>query len=307
MTRHLLHIGFPKAGSTFLQAWFERHPELRFVDGGLGGFRNVFELARPSAGACKYFVTSREDLTAPREGAGESPFGVAFEWMTHAERMREHRAAVCASLKALFPGSLVLIVTRGFMGSVRSGYSQYVRMGGHLGPFSTSYGDVREDALNYISAFYDFDHVIGLYAGAFGEENVIVLPYELLRDDEARFLATLESRLGLSHVDIRLGRLNPSLSPEELYWYPVISRAVSSAASMLGAAGHRRVYGWYVGKTLDNRLSPLVRLLSRLRPGRRVTAADFPEEMLDGCKGKASRLEGDPLYAPYAAEYLWDA
>jgi hypothetical protein len=24
------------------------------------------------------------------------------------------------------------------------------------------------------------------------------------------------------------------------------------------------------------------------------------------CKGKATRLRGLPLYAPYAAEYLWD-
>lgn len=304
MSRHIIHVGYPKAGSTFLQAWFERHPELRFVDGGLGGFRNVFELARPSAGAYKYFVTSREDLSAPREGAGENPSEVAFEWMTHTERMKEHRAAVCGALKGLFPGSLILIVTRGFMGSIRSGYSQYVKMGGQLGAYSDSYGAVREDAVRYISAFYDFDHVIGLYAGAFGEENVMVLPYELLRDDQARFLSTLESRLGLNHVEIELGRLNPSLSPEELYWYPIISRAVSAAAGRLGAERHRRVYDWYVGKISENRLRRLVGVLRRLYPDRRVTAADFPDELVAGCRGKATLLKDDPLYAPYAAEYL---
>jgi hypothetical protein len=43
-----------------------------------------------------------------------------------------------------------------------------------------------------------------------------------------------------------------------------------------------------------------------LRPGGKITEADFPEDILDYCRGKAMLLKEDSLYAPYAAEYLWD-
>jgi hypothetical protein len=307
MSRHIIHIGYPKAGSKFLQAWFERHPELCYVPQGIGGFRNVYEMARPSERSFKYYVTSYEGLSSPHGSAGEIPLEVSAAWMTHTERMKKDQAGVCDALKGFFPGSRVIIVTRGFKGVIRSGYSQYVRSGGVLHNSKTLPEGVQADAFRYVSVFYDFDYLIGLYAEAFGEENLIVLPYELIRDDQDKFLAVLEERLGLEHVEIKLGRLNPSLSPEELYWYPLISRAVSAAASRLGPARYRRIYGWYVGKTMENRLRHLVRVLHRLRPDRKITEADFPDEILDHCRGKATLLKADPLYSPYAAEYLWDS
>ena len=306
MARHLIHIGYPKAGSTFLQAWFEKHPELRYKPGGLGGFHNVYELARPSGKSYKYHVTSFEGLATPLGGAATlEPDYERAERETD-EQWREHQAGVCALLKSLYPGSRVLIITRGFKALLLSGYSQYVRTGGkrHLRDMWLRTSDgARQSHVRY----YDFDHLIGLYAGAFGEENLIVLPYELLRDDQAKFVAVLEERLGLAHADIRVGRLNPSLSPEELYWYPLISRAVSSAASRLGSARSKDIHGWYVRRALDNRLRPLVKVLSLLRPGRKITRDDFPEDVLGCFKGKATRLKDNPLYAPYAAEYLWDS
>jgi hypothetical protein len=41
-------------------------------------------------------------------------------------------------------------------------------------------------------------------------------------------------------------------------------------------------------------------------PGRRVIEADFPPGYGLRCKGNADSLRNDPLYAPYAAEYLWN-
>jgi hypothetical protein len=306
MAQHLIHVGYPKAGSTFLQAWFERHPELRYKHGGLGGFQNVYEVARPSDAAYKYYVTSFEGLSTPHESAGDVRLDFGGAEPERPERVRERQAGVCAVLKTLYPSSCVLVITRGFKGMIFSGYSQYVRMGGrlHLEGMCRKLTAAAQDDAHY---YYDFDYLLRLYGEAFGEENLIVLPYELLRDDQERFLTVLEERLGLGHAEVRLGRVNPSLSPEELYWYPLISRAVSAAASRLGPARFRRVYRWYVGQTLDNRLRLLVKLLGRLRPGRKITEADLPADVLRHFEGMAARLKDDPLYAPYAAEYLWDS
>jgi hypothetical protein len=305
MARHLLHVGYSKAGSTFLQAWFERHPELRYAPGGLGGFKDADELSRPSGTTYSYFVTSFEGFSMPIRSAG----GVHLDFVTsrpvRETGVKEKQAAVCSVLKSLFPGSRVLIVTRGFKGMLLSVYSQCVRLGGrlHLEEVCRDFADgMRVDEDHY----FDFDYFINLYGEAFGDENLIVMPYELLRDDQERFLAVLEERLGIGHAEVPIGRLNPSLSPEELYWYPLISRAVTAAASRAGGARYQRVYRWYAGKTLENRLRPLVKVLRLLRPGGQVTAADFPDDVLDCCKGKATLLKGLPLYAPYAAEYLWD-
>jgi hypothetical protein len=304
MARHLIHIGYPKAGSTFLQAWFERRPDLRYAPGGLGGFYNAYELARPSGAVYQYYVTSFEGLATPHESAG----GVRLEFggaePERVDRIKEDQAGVCALLKSLYPSSRVLIVTRGFRGMIVSAYSQSVRMGGrlHLDGMCRKLAErLSDDSRHY----YDYDYLVRLYAEAFGEENLIVMPYELLRDDQDGFLAALEGRLGLEHAEIEIGRVNPSLSAEELYWYPVISRAVAAAASRLGDARFKRVYRWYVGKTLDNRLRPFIKVLGRLRPDRRITEADFPADILRHCEGKANRLKGLPLYAPYAAEYVW--
>ncbi|MCA1632274.1 MAG: hypothetical protein LC802_00810 [Acidobacteria bacterium] len=305
MAQHLIHVGYPKTGSTFLQAWFERHPELRYAPGGLGGFRNVYEVARPPERAYKYYVTSFEGLSTPHESAGGVRLDFGGATPVREDPVKENQAAVCSVLGSLYPGSRVLIVTRGFKGMIISAYSQSVRMGArlHLKEMCRELAErLRIDDYHY----YDFDYFVRLYGAAFGEGNLIVMPYELLRDDQDGFLAVLEERLGIAHAEVKVGRVNESLSPEELYWYPVISRAVSAAASRLGAARFQKIYGWYVGKTLGNRLRPFIKLLRFVWPDRKITGADFPDDILNYCEGKATLLKGHPMYTSYAAEYLWD-
>jgi len=306
MVQHLIHIGYPKAGSTFLQAWFECHPELCYVPAGLGGFHNVYEIARPRERAYKYFVTSCEGLSTPHKSTGLVPFEMSMRWMELTDELKKNQADVCTLLKSLYPGSRIIIVTRGFKGMIMSGYSQYVRAGGVLSMFKPVPDGVRADAYAYVSHYYDFDYLIQLYAEKFGEDNLIILPYELLRDDQDQFLSVLEEKLGLEHVEIKLARLNPSLSPEELYWYPAISSVVASAAVRLGPSRFDTIYRWYVSKTLENKLRPLIEVLRRWKPDRKITEADFSEEPLKYCAGKATRLKDHSLYAAYAREYLWD-
>lgn len=314
MTRHLIHIGWAKAGSSFLQEWFTRHPELHYVTHGIAGFRDILEMARVLDPPYRYYVTSAEELSVPYADAGQLQVELARGRPAPPDPIQRRQAAVCELLRTLFPESRVLIVTRGFRALLLSGYSQEVKGGGVLG-VKERYASMRTapppqpaegNPLARAHLHRDYDYVIGLYREAFGAENVIVLPYELLRDDQARFLAVLEERLGLEHREIKIGRVNPSLSPEELYWYPVISRRVSAAASLLGDRAFRRVYGRYTSLITQNRLKPLIRVLSRIRPERRVTQDDFPAGPWLASFGAAESMRNDPLYAPYAREYLWD-
>ena len=308
MARHLVHIGYPKAASTFLQLWFTGHPQLRYVPGGIAGFANVYELSRSLGDSPPmYYVTSDEGLSSPAASVDHAtlaePGGAGVPDLVPIKRTQ---ASVCARLKDMLPESRILIVTRGFKGIIMSGYSQYVRSGGvmHLRDMCEFLGTCLDEDEYH---FYDFDYFVGLYAGAFGEENVVVVPFELLRDDQAAFLAVLEERLGLRHHEVTLDRPNPSLSWAELYWYPTISKAVSGTISRVGRSRCGRAYGWYTSRaTMNNRLRPVVKLLQAFLPDRQIASEDFPSRVLERCRGRARCLQKDELYAPYASEYLWD-
>lgn len=309
MTQHLIHIGWAKAGSSFLQEWFTRRPELHYVPRGIAGFRDVLEMSRVLDPPYRYYVTSAEELGTPYANAGSLQLGLAQGRATPPEPVQTRQAAVCSLLKTLFPGSRVLIVTRGPRALLLSGHSQEVR-GGSVQGVKARYRSLRGSAPGPLERTYrhrDFDYLISLYREAFGHDNVIVLPYELLRDDAARFIAVLEERLGLEPRELEVGRVNPSLTPEELYWYPAISRTVSAVASLFGERAFKRIYGLYVGHvTTPNRLAPLIRVLARVSPSRRVEPEDFPARAWLSSRGCAESLRDDPLYAPYAQDYLWD-
>ena len=307
--KHLIHIGFPKAASTFLQEWFRRHPELFYQHGALAGFYNIYEISRrastPEAEAnYKYYVTSDESLVFPKPSTGgyavENGAGMPVQKVPYTVSQKR----VCQMLKDIFPNASVLLITRGFKNFILSGYSQYVRAGGTLGLEDLL--QMSRDSDEAAQQSVDYDYIYQLYASAFGEENLIVLPFELLRDDQKRFFSTLEERLGLEPFKHNIGRINESLSDEELYWYPRISRRVSRLAQKLGEARYARVYGWYIHQTLNRRLEKIARALCYLRKAETLGGSDIPAEFIEQCRGRASVFSGNPLYESYRAEYLLD-
>ena len=283
---HLIHVGFPKAGSTFLQEWFARHPQFAYVEGGIAGYSNVWDIARQVASSdpgVMYRVTSDERLTIPPLADSLSFAGASAQ------------TGACAALKRLFPDARVLLVTRGFRSTCVSSYSQYVREAGSL--------DLRSVVLRATAAgtIWDYDEIIRTYEEAFGEQ-LTVLPYELLRDDPGRFVGVLAAELGLATSGPLPGRVNPSLSPAELGWYPALSRLVESIP--LRGRARRRLLAAWSRRTRENRLARLIRLLQVLRPAPAVDGASVTDDLLEPLRGRAEVLRGRSLYAGYEAKYL---
>jgi hypothetical protein len=301
MPGHLIHIGSPKAGSTALGAWFAAHPQVDYRPDGIGGYHGAFELAARAAGPPTeqplWQVTSSEALSVPR--TGDVPSAHEDPVPRRAVSLAESRRRVCETLRRLSPGATILIVTRGFRGRAVSGYSQYVRMGGRLLPGEVLAGRYEP------GEEWDANGLIELYRDAFGPDRVIVMPYELLRDEPERFVRLLEERLGLDGSP-PLPALNVALAPEAIYWYRVLSIAVAAVSRVLG----RRVGGWlyrrYVALIARDRLSVLAHAADRLLPGRHIPL-DFPDEAFEPFRGSASSLAELPLYEPYARDYLNDS
>jgi hypothetical protein len=295
MTGHLLHIGYPKTGSKFLQRWFAGHPQLAFADGGIAGFRDVYAIARASItprADLLYRVTSYEGLTAPQANAGQTI--IDYErWRT--VNMASSQSAVCTTLAELFPGARVLIVTRGFRSMILSSYSQYVRSGG-----DDDLADLIAKGSRSDLDPWNYDFLIDLYQRAFGESNVIVMPYELLRNDVDAFTRALEAFLGLTHFAAFPDRVNASLSPVEMAWYPRLTRMVR--ALPIGS----RLRRLYLEAAFANRFRSAIAVLQRVRALTPLTADAIPDATLNAYRGKADSLRGNPLYAPYATDYLFN-
>lgn len=296
MTRHLLHVGYPKTGSTFLQRWFEAHPQLSYVEGGIGGFRDVYSIARDNAvphDPPLYRVTSAEVLTAPIPDAGKAvvDYERVFDVPVAIAQLQ-----VCSTLAGLFPNATVLIVTRGFRSMILSTLSQYVRTGGELDLLEMVRKANEERDPRFLQS-WDYDTLIAAYRHAFGADSVFVLPYELLRDDAGAFIRTLAARLGVDPFPTGKDRLNESLSPVELYWYPRLTRVLRRLPG-------RRLRAAFADAAMNNRLRRVIAALQRLRPGAPFTVASIPEGLVDLYRGHAESLRGNPLYAPYAADYL---
>ena len=295
---HLIHIGYSKAGSTFLQRWFEAHPHLAYSTGGIGGYRSVYAISTEVASGRednRWRVTSCENLSAPQADAGT--LVVDYERAMRSS-WADRQSAARAHLARMFPNAHILIVTRGFRSMILSSYSQYVRSGGRE-DFETLNQGQRDNHP------WDYDGLIRGYRDDFGDDRVIVLPWELLRDDPARFTAILEGRLGIAAFVPKAETVNPSLSPVELRWYPRLSRRLESLP--VPAAVRRRLQARYFAAVDRGRLAWLVPILQRLRPAPPFAADLAGGDLLEGLRGHGEILARDPLYRPYAADYLFDA
>ena len=57
--------------------------------------------------------------------------------------------------------------------------------------------------------------------------------------------------------------------------------------------------------SFENRLALLIRMLDRIRPAPPFPRDRITDEMLSYFKGTAATLAKEPVYAPFAADYLF--
>ena len=150
---------------------------------------------------------------------------------------------------------------------------------------------------------WNYNYLIGLYRAAFGAEKVIVLPYELLRDHLATFLGHIARRLGVVEIPAPEGRPNPSLSGVEMAWLPHIARRIGR----IPWPGQLRAKVWrlYFSAAGSRGLARFIALLQRIKPLPEVSDALLPAEVMAEYAGFATLLRDEPLYAPYALDYLF--
>jgi hypothetical protein len=281
VSNHLIHVGLPKAGSTALQAWFEVHPHFAHAHDALAGFYRVSELAARAAGPDDpplWHVTSGEVLSVPRI---RDSLPLRGEARPRAVTLTESRERACRMLRSLYGDATVLLVTRGFRSRILSAYSQYVKSGGH-----GTAPHLRPE-LPVITEELDYDAVVALYESVFGADRLIVLPYELLRDDASAFGAALEERLGLEPSGVSMPVRNAGLSPAGLVWQRRLNVVVRAVARALPARVGVPLFARWGRLGMADRLHPLLHLLERVVPGTRDGRVHLAPEVQEALRGRA--------------------
>ena len=294
---HLVHVGYPKTGSSYLKRWFRTHPQIGFLHAGFAGFRNPDEIAldaseEGSPVLCR--VTSSENLATPSRHAGVATLVEGPAVSGSSATVQE---LACDRIADLFPGSTILIVTRAIASLVPSLYSQYLRSGGALS--LVAFCDEMATLLDADESPWDYDRFITCYRRRFGAENVIVMPFELLRDDPVRFTALLEKRLRLGRHLPQPTRVNPALSSIEQAWYPRMTRRVTGLPGPIG----RVIRKPYFRAIRRGRLAFLTHILQRMTPLDLTEDQAAIGKVVDAWRGRAALLATEPLFQPYAREY----
>ncbi|MHC4245827.1 MAG: hypothetical protein ACYSUU_03395 [Planctomycetota bacterium] len=202
MTRPLIQLGLHRTGST----WFQR----RVLDGRDGRPSHAFPARAETtarivlprdldfdADATRRWI---HDRIVESDGRG-SPVVISNERFSGNPAAGWFDAERTARrLASLVPEARILLVVREQHALLRSIWLQQVRIGGISGiedflrPLDP--GDHRLPAFD--PRFLEFDRYVDLLDEIFGEQNVLVLPFEGLRDDATRHLERIEAFSGIA-------------------------------------------------------------------------------------------------------------
>ena len=215
-TSPLLHVGYTKAASTWLQkclfndagSGFAMVDRRRFVDVFMRPHPLDFDPCRVSTALGPLLAeASGPGLTTviSEEGLSGDPHSGGWGAKDLAER-----------LHAVFPDSRVLVVIREQRDAIASTYKQYVRVGGACTPEACLQPPTHEYSIHWFDFdFFSYHRLIELYQALFGPDRVLVLTFEEFRRDPQSFAARLFGFVGRAPVE---GlpferRMNTALSP----------------------------------------------------------------------------------------------
>lgn len=190
----LLHVGYHKTGTTWLQAFLFNDERAGFVQPWERGdiierlvLENAFRFDANAARA--YFQTKIDEARA----AARLPVLSAERLSGNPHSGGYDGAAIASRLHETFPDARVLIVVREQKSMVLSAYRQYVRIGGacslrrYLNPPRMGRPRIPLFRFDYL----EYDLLVGDYQRRFGHENVLTLAFETLRDDPDAFAASI--------------------------------------------------------------------------------------------------------------------
>ena len=191
---YLIHIGYHKTGTTWLQRHYFSRREAGFAllrePGHLIYEQPLFHYDPPAA------RRAVDELFAADVKAGLKPVISCEQLSGNAASGGWHAKEYAWRLASGFPDARLLMVVREQRTMIRSSYLHYLRRGGgmSLRDFMVAPQDPRVPQADLY--YFRYDGLLRHYLELFPREQVLCLPYELFRDRPAEFIAALDAFTG---------------------------------------------------------------------------------------------------------------
>jgi len=208
MTRdRFVHIGLPKAASTYLQNYFHSHPQIycEFVKtNALAGTTHDAVAVRGShripEGKVPVFTNEKLSESMIMTGSNEvwqRCMLVPGKWDEASPHFRIDHEEAAARIKRSLGANKVLIVIRNQIEWLQSVYKYYLV---RLPPKARSFADFCDTPRGRVYLLNGhFERLIGTYSQEFGASNIKVMRVEDLSRDAAAFTRDLCDFLGVEH------------------------------------------------------------------------------------------------------------
>lgn len=196
----VLHIGFSKCASTFLQHFFQEHGDIFLVN--QSHFFAPFEYSHYPSGKDEYCHLF--DKASANQLKLESDEHIVLPLfhpvLAAAATTLDSVAEVSSRIRYVQPDARIVIVIRNQVDLIVSRYSEYI-LGGGKGDFDFFVGEFLScsiDRVNYYQNYYAA--IVEIFRADFGADNVLILLQEDLAASEKSFLELLCGFLGIPVV-----------------------------------------------------------------------------------------------------------
>ena len=197
----LIHIGYHKTGTTYLQRQVFSDSSLGFTRvGAKASVDDAFVVPGPFRFSTEHARAVMDPLIVDAVNAGTVPV-ISHERLSGHELLGRFDADVIARrLHAAYPKARVLIVIREQRGMMRSAYKQRIKHWGTETP-QQLWPERKLRELRFpvprLEA-YEYHDLITRYQELFGKDRVLVLPYERLRTERVAFIAEICTFAGIT-------------------------------------------------------------------------------------------------------------
>lgn len=212
-----LHVGLPKAASTWLQKevfpviapqeFIARESEINalLID---TTFKDSYVKGALSQSVASFSQSSGGGALLSREG-------LIFRGRAWPGHKKVPTAVTTKRLASELKGARVLLVIRRQRDLLRSAYSEYIRRGGVAKFQNWTNGDAT--AYEFDPSQYELTKKIEELAASFGRDSVKVVPFELLTRDKLAFMSEIANWLEISPAwdGVALGKKKRNVSLSE--------------------------------------------------------------------------------------------
>ncbi len=189
MSIPLIHIGYHKCASSYLQRSFFWVDEERFFDLGKSN-ANTYLIAPHPLEFDAHFTREIFDRRLQEKPPGDRQLVLSSERLSGNPHLGGGDSLIIADrIKEVFPNARILIIIREQVAVIASNYGQYVRQGGRMSLRRYLVPPkyiIPGPGFSFIN--FEYHRLIGYYHELFGRSNVLVLPFEELRRDPGEFV-----------------------------------------------------------------------------------------------------------------------